>query len=269
MTTLLIAEHDNETLSEQTGKAMAAATKLGGDVHVLVAGHNAAAVAEAAAKLDGAAKVLHADAEHLANFRAEPVADLIVGLADGYDAIVAPATTNGKNVLPRVAALLDVMQVSDVTDVLGPDTFERPIYAGNAIQTLKSNDAKKVLTVRTSGFQAVGDGGSAAVETIDAPADPGLSKFVGEEVAHSERPRAHLRQDHHLRRGVRWAPPRSSRSSSCRWPTSSAPLSEPRAPRSMPATRPTTGRSARPARSSPPSSTSPPAFPARSSTWPA
>ena len=132
--------------------------------------------------------MLLADAEHLANFRAEPVADLVVGLAGDYDAIVAPATTNGKNVLPRVAALLDVMQVSDVTDVLGPDTFERPIYAGNAVQTLKSNDATKVLTVRTSGFQAVGTGGSASVETIEAPADPGLSKFVGEQVAHSERP---------------------------------------------------------------------------------
>ena len=188
MATLLLAEHDNETLSEQTAKAMTAAVKLGGDVHVLVAGHNAQAVAEAAAKLDGAAKVLHADAEHLEHFRAEPVADLVVGLADGYDAIVAPATTNGKNVLPRVAALLDVMQISDVTDIHDADTFERPIYAGNAIQTLKSTDAKKVVTVRTAGFQAAGDGGSASVETVDAPADPGLSKFVGEEVAHSERP---------------------------------------------------------------------------------
>ena len=188
MTTLLLAEHDNETLSDQTAKAMAAAAKLGGDVHILVAGKGAGAVAEAAGKLDGAAKVLHADADHLEHRRAEPVADLIVGLADGYDAIVAPATTDGKNIMPRVAALLDVMQISDVTDIHDADTFERPIYAGNAIQTLKSSDAKKVITVRTSGFQAVGDGGSAAVETIEAPADPGLSKFVGEEVAHSERP---------------------------------------------------------------------------------
>ena len=188
MAVLLVAEHDNSSLSDQTAKAMAAAAKLGGDVHVLVAGHSARGVADEAAKLDGVAKVLLADAEHLANRRAEPVADLVVGLAGDYDHLVAPATTDGKNIMPRVAALLDVMQISDVTEILGADTFERPIYAGNAIQTVKSTDAKKVLTVRTSGFQAVGDGGSASVETIDAPADPGLSKFVGEEVAASDRP---------------------------------------------------------------------------------
>ena len=187
MAVLLLAEHDNETLSDQTAKTMTAATKLG-EVHVLVAGHGAGGVAEQAAKLDGAAKVLHADAEHLKNARAEPVADLVVGLMDGYDAVVAAATTDGKNVLPRVAALLDVMQLSDVTAIIDADTFERPIYAGNAIQTVRSTDAKKVLTVRTSGFEAAGDGGSAAVEQIEAPADPGLSRFVGEEVGHSERP---------------------------------------------------------------------------------
>ena len=188
MTVLLFAEHDNETLSEQTAKAMTAASQMGGDVHVLVAGHNAGGVAEQAAKLDGAAKVLHADAEHLANRRAEPVAALIVDLAGDYDHIVAAATTDGKNIMPRVAALLDVMQISDVTEVQGADTFERPIYAGNAMQVVKSTDAKKVITVRTAGFQAAGEGGSAPVETIDAPADPGLSAFVSSALSESERP---------------------------------------------------------------------------------
>ena len=188
MATLVLAEHDNEALSEQTHKTLAAAQKLGGDIHVLVAGSGAQGVADAAARLDGVAKVLLADGEHLAQQLAEPTADLIVGLADGYDVLVAPATTTGKNVMPRVAALLDVMQLSDVTDIIDGDTFERPIYAGNAIQTVKSADAKKVITVRTSGFQAVGEGGSASVEKIDAPADPGLSKFVGEQIAESERP---------------------------------------------------------------------------------
>ena len=188
MATLVLAEHDNEALSEQTHKTLAAAQKLGGDIHVLVAGSGAQGVADAAARLDGVAKVLLADGEHLAQQLAEPTADLIVGMADSYDALVAPATTTGKNVMPRVAALLDVMQLSDVTDIIDGDTFERPIYAGNAIQTVKSADAKKVITVRTSGFQAVGEGGSASVEKIDAPADPGLSKFVGEQIAESERP---------------------------------------------------------------------------------
>ena len=188
MATLVLAEHDNEALSEQTHKTLAAAQKLGGDIHILVAGSGAQGVADAAARLDGVAKVLLADGEHLAQQLAEPTADLIVGMADSYDALVAPATTTGKNVMPRVAALLDVMQLSDVTDIIDGDTFERPIYAGNAIQTVKSADAKKVITVRTSGFQAVGEGGSASVEKIDAPADPGLSKFVGEQIAESERP---------------------------------------------------------------------------------
>jgi electron transfer flavoprotein alpha subunit len=188
MTTLLIAEHDNAALSEQTGKALSAAGQLGGDVHVLVAGQGSAAVAEAAGKLAGVAKVLHADAAPYADGLAEPLADLVVSLAANYDAIVAPATTSGKNVAPRIAALLDVMQISDVTAIEGADTFTRPIYAGNAMQTVKSRDAKKVITVRTSAFPAAGEGGSAPVETVEAAGDPGLSRFVEAKLAHSERP---------------------------------------------------------------------------------
>ncbi|WP_206453018.1 electron transfer flavoprotein subunit alpha/FixB family protein [Aurantimonas marina] len=188
MTTLLIAEHDNAALSDQTAKALAAASQMGGDVHVLVAGSGSGAVAEAASKLAGVAKVLHADAEAYAHRLAEPLADLVVKLADAYDAIVAPATTSGKNVMPRVAALLDVMQISDIVAVDGHDTFQRPIYAGNAVQTVKAGDAKKVITVRTAGFQAAGEGGSASVEAVDAAADPGLSVFVGERLAESDRP---------------------------------------------------------------------------------
>ncbi len=188
MTTLLIAEHDNASLKDATPKALTAAAQLGGEVHVLVAGENAKAAADAAAKLNGVTKVLLADNAAYAHDLAEPLADLIVSLAGSYDAIVAPATTRFKNTLPRVAALLDVMQVSEIIKVVAPDTYERPIYAGNAIQTVKARDAKKVITVRTSTFQAAGEGGSAAVENIAAAADPGLSSFVGEEVAKSDRP---------------------------------------------------------------------------------
>jgi electron transfer flavoprotein alpha subunit len=188
MTTLLIAEHDNTSLKDSTNKALTAAKALGGDVHVLVAGKDCKAAADAAAKLDGVTKVLSADAASYAHHLAEPLAALIVSLAGPYDAIVAPATTSGKNVMPRVAALLDVMQISDVTKVVSPDTFERPIYAGNAVQTVKSSDAKKVITVRTSTFQATGEGGAATVESVAAVADPGLSSFVGEELSKSDRP---------------------------------------------------------------------------------
>jgi electron transfer flavoprotein alpha subunit len=188
MTTLLIAEHDNKVLKDATSKALTAAKALGPDVHVLVAGKDCKAVADAAAKLDGVKKVLLADAALYEHAVAEPLAALIVSLAGGYDAIVAPATTNGKNVMPRVAALLDVMQISEITKVIAPDTFERPIYAGNAIQTVKSSDAKKVITVRTSTFQATGQGGSASVENAQAAADPGLSTFVGEALSKSDRP---------------------------------------------------------------------------------
>ncbi len=188
MTILLVAEHDNETLSDQTNKAMSAASEMGSDVHILVAGKNCAAVADAAAKIDGVAKVLLAEDDTLADNLAEPMAALIVSLADGYDTLVAPATSNGKNIMPRVAALLDVMQISDIIAVNGPDTFERPIYAGNAIQTVKSAEAKKVITVRTAGFAAAEEGGSAAVETVSAAADPGLSSFVGAALSDSDRP---------------------------------------------------------------------------------
>jgi electron transfer flavoprotein alpha subunit len=188
MAALLVAEHDNKTLKDSTNKALTAAKAMGGDVHVLIAGKDCKAVADAAAKLDGVSKVLLADAPPYEHMLAEPLAALIVSLAGGYDAIVAPATTNGKNVMPRVAALLDVMQISDVTKVIAPDTFERPIYAGNAIQTVKSTDAKKVITVRTSTFQAAGAGGSGAIENATAASDPGLSSFVGEELSKSNRP---------------------------------------------------------------------------------
>src|SRR5712691_279263 len=187
MTTLLLAEHDNKTLKDATNKALTAAKALGGDVHVLVAGKDARPVAEAAAKLDGVKKVLLADGVPFAQMLAEPVAALVHSLAGAYDAIVAPATTTGKNVMPRVAALLDVMQVSDIVKVIAPDTFERLIYAGNAVQTVRSKDKTKVITVRTSTFQATGEGGaSAPVEDATAAADPAISSFVGEELSKSE-----------------------------------------------------------------------------------
>src|ERR1700759_3734019 len=191
MTTLLIAQHEHEILKDATNKALTAATQLGGEVHVLVAGggEGTKAAAEAAAKLAGVKKVLVAEGDAYAHDLAEPLAALIVALAPGYDAFVAPATSRFKNVMPRVAALLDVMQVSEIIKVVAPDTFERPIYAGNAIQTVKSKDAKKVITVRTSTFQATGAGDAAAsVENAASAADPGLSSFVGEEVAKSDRP---------------------------------------------------------------------------------
>ncbi|SDR33305.1 electron transfer flavoprotein alpha subunit apoprotein [Rhizobiales bacterium GAS191] len=189
MTTLLFAKHDNKTLNEATRKALTAAKALGAPVHVVVAGHGARPVAEQAAKLDGVEKVLLADAPLYEHRLAEPLAALLVSLAPHYDALVAAATTTGKNVMPRLAALLDVMQVSEVIKVLAPDTFERPIYAGNAIQTVQVTDAKKVITVRAASFQATGDGAATApIEAIASPADPGLSVFKGEEVAKSDRP---------------------------------------------------------------------------------
>jgi electron transfer flavoprotein alpha subunit len=188
MATLLIAEHDNASIKDATNKALTAAAALGADVDVLVAGQNAKGAADSAAKLAGVKKVLVADNALYAHDLAEPLAALVVSLADKYDAIVAPATSRYKNVMPRVAALLDVMQVSEVIKVISPDTFERPIYAGNAIQTVKSKDKKKVITVRTSTFQAAANDGGASVEDAAAGADPGLSTFVGEEVAKSDRP---------------------------------------------------------------------------------
>ncbi|MFC7048304.1 electron transfer flavoprotein subunit alpha/FixB family protein [Emcibacter nanhaiensis] len=189
MTSLVVADHDNAVLKDSTLNTITAAAALGGDVHVLVAGSGCGAVAEAAAKVAGVAKVLVADSADYAHPLAEVLAPLVVGLADGYDAILAAATTTGKNFLPRVAALLDVAQISDIISVESADTFQRPIYAGNAIATVQSADAKKVITVRTTAFAAAAkDGGSAAVENISAGENPGLSSFVGQELSKSERP---------------------------------------------------------------------------------
>jgi electron transfer flavoprotein alpha subunit len=188
MSTLLIAEHDNKALKDATAKALTAAKALGQDVHVLVAGKDCRTVADAATKLDGVKNVLLADGASYEHMLAEPMAALIQSLAGNYDAIVSPATTTGKNIMPRVAALLDVMQISDIVKVIAPDTFERLIYAGNAVQTVRSKDKIKVITVRTSTFQATGAGGSAPVEEVAPAADPGLSAFVGEELSKSERP---------------------------------------------------------------------------------
>ncbi|MGH6873539.1 MAG: electron transfer flavoprotein subunit alpha/FixB family protein [Aestuariivirgaceae bacterium] len=188
MAVLLIAEHDNATLKDATPKALAAAAKLGADVHVLVAGSNAGPAAAAAAKLNGVKKVLHAEAPFFERSLAEPLAALVVALAPAYEHIIAAATTNGKNYAPRIAALLDVMQISEITAVHSPDTFERLIYAGNAIQTVQSADKIKVLTVRTAAFQAAGDGGSAPVEQVAPPADPGLSSYQGENLSKTDRP---------------------------------------------------------------------------------
>ncbi len=189
MTSLVLAEHDNASLKAATLSAVTAAQKVGGDVHILVAGKGCAAVAEAAAKIAGVAKVRVADADQYAQGLAEPMAALIVSLAGDYSHLIAPATTTGKNVMPRVAALLDVAQISDISGVVSADTFVRPIYAGNALATVQSKDAKKVITARGSTFdKAKADGGSAAVENVAAAADPGLSRFVGAELSKSERP---------------------------------------------------------------------------------
>jgi len=188
MTVLVIAEHDNQTIKGATLNTVTAAAQLGADVHVLVAGHNAGAAAQAAAQIAGVAKVLHADAEGFAHGLAENVAAQVLAVAEGYSHLLFPATASGKNVAPRVAAKLDVAQISDITKVVSGDTFERPIYAGNAMATVQSADAKKVITVRTTGFDAAGQGGSAAVETVTAVAASGQSAYVGSEIAKSDRP---------------------------------------------------------------------------------
>ena len=189
MTALVIAEHDNASIKGATLNTVTAAKACGGDVHVLVAGHNAGAAAAAAAQIAGVAKVIHADGASLAHSLAENVAAQVLAVAGNYSHILFPATASGKNVAPRVAAKLDVAQISDITKVDSPDTFERPIYAGNAIATVQSSDAKKVITVRTTGFDAApATGGSAAVETVAAAADSGKSSFVGAELAKSDRP---------------------------------------------------------------------------------
>jgi electron transfer flavoprotein alpha subunit len=189
MTTLLLSDHDNAVLKDATAKAVTAAKALGGEVHVLVVGNGCRKVAEAAAKLAGVGKVLLAEAKAYEHMLAEPVAALIASLAAPYEAIVAASTSMGRNVMPRVAALLDVMQISDLTKVLAADTFERPIYAGNAIETVRSHDAKKVITVRTTGFQAAGTGGGAApIDVVHTITDPAISSFVADELSKSDRP---------------------------------------------------------------------------------
>jgi len=188
MSALVIAEHDNKALKDATAKTVTAASQLGAGVHVLVAGLNCGAVVEAAAKLAGVEKVLVADDALYAQMIAETMESLILSLAGQYDAILAPATANGKNILPRVAAKLDVPQISEIIKVVAPDTFERPIYAGNAIQTVQAPTGKKVISVRTTAFKAAEATGSAAIEKVAAASDPGTAKFIGEELSKSERP---------------------------------------------------------------------------------
>jgi electron transfer flavoprotein alpha subunit len=190
MAILVVAEHDNMTLSEQTARVLSAALKVGDDIDILIAGTDCRTVAEGAAALAGVRKVLLADDDQLAHQLAEPMARLIVALAPGYETFLAAATANGKNVMPRAAALLDVMQVSEIIDVVSADTFKRPIYAGNAVQTVQSTDAQKVITVRTASFAPAPSGGQAPIEAVavaDRPA-VALSRFLGEELASSDRP---------------------------------------------------------------------------------
>ena len=188
MAILLVAEHDNKTLNAATHKALTAAKAISPDVHILVVGQGARGVAEAAAKLDGVKAVKLAESGHLEHQLAEEMAGLIVPMMAGYDTVVAAATATGKNFMPRVAALLDVAQISEITAVISPDTFERPIYAGNAIQTVQSTDAKKVITIRTAGFAATGEGGSAPIESVTGPAAIGLSTWDRNELSKNDRP---------------------------------------------------------------------------------
>ena len=188
MAALVIAEHDNASLKGSTLNTITAAAQCGGDVHVLIAGHNAGGAAEAASKIAGVSKVLLADAPHFADGLAENAAEQVLAIAGSYSHILAPATAYGKNIAPRVAARLDVGQISEITKIDSPDTFERPIYAGNAIAIVQSADPVKVITVRTTGFDAAATGGNAAVETIGAAADTGKSAFISRELAKSDRP---------------------------------------------------------------------------------
>ena len=189
MGVLVIAEHDNAELKPATLSVVTAAKQLGNDVDILVVGSGCGTVGEAAAQVAGVTKVLVADASEYANMVAEPMADLVLTIAKSYDAVLAVANTVGKNFMPRVAALLDVSQISEISGIEGPDTFVRPIYAGNAMATVQSSDAIKVITVRATGFdKAEATGGSASVETIDSAGDPGISSFVGEALSSSERP---------------------------------------------------------------------------------
>jgi electron transfer flavoprotein alpha subunit len=188
MAVLILAKHDNAALSDATAKTVTAAKAMGGDITVLVAGEGCIAVAEAAARLDGVQKVIHVEGAGYGHRLAEPLTDLVLSLAEDYEHLVFPGTTSGKNVAPRVAALLDAMVISEITGVVSADTFERPIYAGNAIQTVQSSDAKKVITVRSSSFAAAGEQAAAPIESGSAAADPGLSSWVEDKVAESDRP---------------------------------------------------------------------------------
>jgi len=188
MASLVLAEHDNKHLNDATAKTVTAAAAISTPVHVLVAGENCSAVADAAAKLAGVEKILVADDALYAHMVAETMETLILSVAGNYDAILAPATTNGKNILPRIAAKLDVPQISEILKVISADTFERPIYAGNALQTVQAPAGKKIITVRTTAFKAAGEGGNATIEKIAAGSDPGTAKFAGEALSKSERP---------------------------------------------------------------------------------
>ncbi len=188
MAALVIAEHDNVTLNDATRAAVTAAIQIGGEVHVLVGGENCASVVQQAAKLTGVSKVLHADAPVLNRKLAEAMETVVLSVADGYQALLTPATASGKNFMPRIAARLDVMQISDITAVESADVFVRPIYAGNAMMTVKSSDAKKVITVRPTTFAKTGDEGAAGIETIDVPAPAVAARFVSEELSRSDRP---------------------------------------------------------------------------------
>jgi electron transfer flavoprotein alpha subunit len=261
MAILVIAEHDGKQLKPGTTNTVTAAAKIGGDLTVLVAGSGCAEAAQAAAKIAGVGKVLLADAAQYAGSAAENLAALVQGIAGNYSHILAPATGYGKNFMPRLAALLDVQQISDISAVVSPDTFVRPIYAGNAMATVQSADKVKVITVRATGFDAAGEGGSVPVPT------PACRNSTARNCRSPTAPSS-LRRASSSPAAAAWAAARTSRSWK-RWPTSWAPRSAPRAPRWIPASCPTTTRSARPARSSPRSCTSPSAFPARSSISPA
>ena len=268
MAVLILAKHDNETLNDATAKTVTAAKAMGGDISVLVAGHDCAAVAEAAARLDGVAKVIHVEGEAYGHRLAEPLTELVRGMAGPYEHIVFPSTTSGKNVAPRLAALLDVMVISDITGVVSPDTFERPIYAGNAIQTVRSADPKKVVTVRGASFAATGEQAPCPIETAPAAADPGLSAWVEDKVAASDRPE--LTSARIVVSGGRGVGSEANFAIIAKLADKlGAAVGASRAAVDSAATPRTTGRSARPARWSPPSSTSPSASPAPSSTSPA
>jgi electron transfer flavoprotein alpha subunit len=268
MAVLLLAEHDNKSLAPATAKALTAARAFGGDVDILVVGDGCKAVAEAAAKLEGVRKVLLAEAPHLAQRLAEETAAAVLPLMQNYSVLLAPSTTMGKNVLPRVAALLDVAQISDIIEVKSPNIFIRPVYAGNALETVETSDKIVVGTVRTTAFATTDGGGNAAIETAAPPAPTGLSSFEGSEISVSERPEL-TPPASSSPAAAACSPATTSRNCSSLWPTGLAPRLARAEPPSMPAICRTIIRWVRPARWLRPSFTSPSAFPARSSTSPA